>query len=132
MRKKNRLCKCGNKILHDRRGNCHQCNAAYARENRTRHRDLTDIQKMKANARSYAGVYKRRGLLKQKPCEICNEKKSEMHHEDYCYPLQVIWLCRECHLLSHEKTKAIEPWADRVFIVERFKEFTLTYKSSKK
>ena len=30
-----------------------------------------------------------------------------MHHEDYSKPLQVIWLCKACHLAEH-----------RVFIYE--------------
>ncbi len=35
-------------------------------------------------------------LIKQ-PCEICGEPKVQMHHKDYSKPLDVDWLCNECH-----------------------------------
>lgn len=62
---------------------------------------LNEEQKKKANARTYAGVYKRRGLLAQQDCKDCGLKDTEMHHEDYDKPLDVIWLCRICHLKRH-------------------------------
>lgn len=56
-------------------------------------------QRLKANARCYAGVYARRGVLKRKPCEVCGGVENlERHHEDYAKPLQVEWLCRTHHL----------------------------------
>ncbi len=33
------------------------------------------------------------GKLIRKPCEICGEKKTQGHHEDYLKPLSVRWLC---------------------------------------
>lgn len=68
---------------------------------------LTPEQREKDNARSYAGVYKRRGKLIQKPCEKCNSQDSEMHHEDYSKPLEIIWLCRSCHLKLHKQTREV-------------------------
>lgn len=41
----------------------------------------------------------KKGLI-QKPerCELCNRKRYiTAHHEDYEEPLEVMWLCRECH-----------------------------------
>lgn len=70
------------------------------RENRKSHSELSDEQRFKANSRSYANVYQRRGLLKINTCEICG-KKAEKHHDDYSKPLEVRWLCREHHLENH-------------------------------
>lgn len=80
---------------------CKKCHAAYMRENRPKHSELTPEQRKKANARSYAHVYRDRGLIEIKPCEKCGAT-AEMHHEDYSKPTQVRWLCRECHLEHHK------------------------------
>ena len=55
----------------------------------------------KANARSYANTYYNRGKIKKQICRHCGSKKTEMHHEDYLKPLDVVWLCRRCHLELH-------------------------------
>lgn len=37
-------------------------------------------------------------LIKPKRCSHCEKiKKVEGHHEDYSKPLEVIWVCRQCH-----------------------------------
>lgn len=61
---------------------------------------LTESQKKKSNARSYAHVYLKRGHLKRSNCVKCG-KRAEMHHEDYSRPLEIIWLCRKHHLDHH-------------------------------
>ena len=43
------------------------------------------------------------GLIKRMPCEKCGEQKSEGHHDDYSKPLEVRWLCKECHAIHHRK-----------------------------
>lgn len=49
-----------------------------------------------------------RGDLVRKPCEKCGNERSEAHHEDYSKPLEVIWLCRMCHVALHmERTNAL-------------------------
>lgn len=99
MKNAHKLCGCGN-ACRDGQNNCLECHAAYMREHRLKHSELTPEAKKKANARSYANVYLRRGKIKKQTCK-CGDSNSQMHHEDYDKPLEVIWLCRECHLDLH-------------------------------
>jgi hypothetical protein len=62
---------------------------------------LTAEQRRKDIARSYAGVYKRRGKVVIQGCEKCGGS-AEMHHDDYDKPLEIRWLCREHHLELHK------------------------------
>ncbi len=80
---------------------CKACHAAYMREHRPKHSELSDEQRAKANCRSYANVYRRRGKLKQEPCAYCGDPDTQMHHEDYSKPLEVVWVCRACHRAEH-------------------------------
>jgi len=43
----------------------------------------------------------RKGILIKKPCEVCNDPKTEGHHDDYTQPLSVRWLCKKHHLMAH-------------------------------
>lgn len=46
----------------------------------------------------------RSGKLKQMPCQRCRSKKHiDAHHEDYTKPMEVTWLCRDCHGLRHRE-----------------------------
>jgi hypothetical protein len=80
---------------------CCACHAEYMRINRPKHSELTDEQRKKAIARSYAKEYQKKGVLKKKPCDMCGNEDSEKHHPDYNKPLEVRWLCRVCHLDHH-------------------------------
>ncbi len=43
-------------------------------------------------------------LTRPSVCESCfNERFTEAHHEDYSKPLNVEWLCKECHTNLHRK-----------------------------
>ena len=48
----------------------------------------------------------RNGTLVRQPCVRCNEAKAIAHHEDYDYPLVVMWLCQPCHKQRHKELKA--------------------------
>jgi hypothetical protein len=45
----------------------------------------------------------KRGIITKKDkCEICNSKqKLQAHHRDYTKPLEVLWVCRNCHAKIH-------------------------------
>ena len=86
---------------------CLKCHAAYARKNRLR---LVGEARRRANARSYAHVYIKRGKLKRQPCRICGSGKSQMHHENYDRPLEVDWMCAKCRQLYHR----IKSIADKI------------------
>lgn len=46
-------------------------------------------------------------LARPSECECCLEARSvEAHHEDYTKPLEVVWLCRQCHGKKHRKAVA--------------------------
>lgn len=87
---------------------CESCHAAYMREHRPKHSELTPEQKFKANSRAYANTYQRRGHLVAQCCERCGSSGAEKHHEDYAKPLEVNWLCRPCHLEMHSEQE-LEP-----------------------
>lgn len=71
------------------------------RENRLKYKELPDIEKKKAKARSYAKEMVKRGVIIKTPCVKCGSLKAEMHHEDYDKPMEVIWLCKPDHVLLH-------------------------------
>lgn len=85
------------------KGPCLICQARQQREFRKR-TPMTEEQRRKDSARSYAGVYKRAGKLVPQPCETCGTTNVEMHHDDYERPTAVRWLCRPCHLNLHRKS----------------------------
>lgn len=76
------------------------------RRTRPKHGELTGEARLKANCRSYANEYQRRGLLKPAPCAKCGAERAEKHHADYTKPLEVTWLCRSCHLAHHRGERA--------------------------
>ena len=82
---------------------CTSCHAAYMRGWRPDH-PLQGEALARANTRSYANTYQRRGLLVPAPCMMCGSLEIEKHHPDYAKPLQVWWLCRPCHLHWHSLT----------------------------
>jgi hypothetical protein len=52
----------------------------------------------KNSARQKVAGALRSGKLKRLPCEKCaSSVKVQAHHEDYRKPLDVVWLCWDCH-----------------------------------
>lgn len=62
-------------------------------------RGMTPEARKRANARSYAKVYRKRGLIQKGPCEVCGSNDVEAHHEDYDKPTDVRWVCKPHHKL---------------------------------
>lgn len=59
------------------------------------------VHRAKHLARVRLGQAKRRGIIIQLPCADCGSNDSQAHHEDYSKPLEVDWLCRDCHGRRH-------------------------------
>lgn len=57
----------------------------------------------KRRAHVMVGNALRSGKLIRQTCEICGDKKTHAHHEDYTKPLDVIWLCSKHHREVHFK-----------------------------
>lgn len=47
------------------------------------------------------------GNLTRKPCEQCGAEQTQAHHPDYSKPLDVLWLCRDCHRIEHSRLRGI-------------------------
>lgn len=57
--------------------------------------------------RKVQAALKKGAMLRPMICSQCRQEcKPEAHHEDYTIPLDVIWLCRGCHMERHAKAKA--------------------------
>lgn len=63
---------------------------------------------LKTKARMKFAYEFRNGNIKKKPCNVCGDKETEAHHEDYNYPLDVIWLCDKHHKEIHVKKRRKE------------------------
>jgi hypothetical protein len=113
-----RRCKCGTAIT-GRAKRCNPCHAAYMRLNRKSWSELSDLERMKAGARSALKMAVRRGTVVKGPCAICGtDQNIEGHHEDYSKPLEVAWLCRSDHTKVTEEQTEAKCQAAEVFHVE--------------
>lgn len=101
-------------------GKCKQCARKDVRENRIKRRDyyneydsarakkgyktrkkwaIDHKDVLKVNRTLRKAVYD--GLVIRLPCEVCGEKNSVGHHENYSKPLDVVWLCASHHRSRH-------------------------------
>lgn len=108
--------------LHDKeyRANNKEKHAAQSRlwraNNRVKARDIQNRSTVKhrkdhadkVHARSIVSHAIRDGKLIRKPCEVCEDPKSQAHHDDYSKPLEVKWLCLKHHKQA-DKLKKEKP-----------------------
>lgn len=61
-----------------------------------------------------------RGLVERKPCEVCGEKDTHAHHDDYSKPMEVRFLCRKHHAEHHRKleTSIITRYKEELKVLE--------------
>lgn len=87
----------------------------WARENKERHYKNSKRSKERNPERQLAHqsvmwALRLGFLIKPDFCSKCERKiKVEGHHTDYKKPLEVIWLCRTCHLKEHGKLVDVDP-----------------------
>ena len=63
---------------------------------------MNNPKKMKARDIAKHALWS--GKIRQRPCAVCGATNQiDAHHDDYSKPLEVIWLCRSCHLKLHAK-----------------------------
>lgn len=99
--------KCSKPLQSNRIGKnryCLECHNEYMKETRPKHSQLTDDQRLKANARSYLHVYIKRGKIVKQPCKICGDINVQAHHNDHNKPLEVEWYCVKHHIDLHKKS----------------------------
>ena len=68
-------------------------------------RRYKDRNAAKHNARKMVYNWVSRGkMVRPTNCQVCGIScHTEAHHKDYSKPLEVTWLCRNCHLAQHGK-----------------------------
>ena len=58
----------------------------------------------KKRAKDAAKVAYEKGLIKREPCRDCGATEDlEKHHPDYSEPLNIVWLCRKCHMNDDDR-----------------------------
>ena len=60
----------------------------------------------KAAARDAVHYALKVGVIARAPCEVCGERRTEAHHDDYERPLDVRWLCPQHHREHHQRERA--------------------------
>lgn len=85
-------------------------NPSKARAKRERHR-ARHPEKARARWTLHSAVAEGR-IVKADACEDCgvffgDARKLHGHHEDYSKPLEVAWLCKDCHAARHRTKEGI-------------------------
>ena len=73
--------------------------------------------RIKLNAQEMVRYYvKKAKLIKPENCSLCERSgiKIDAHHEDYSKPLDIVWLCCNCHLAIHRHRKRMSQHPERL------------------
>lgn len=62
----------------------------------------------KVAARESVRLAVQSGRLTKEPCVKCGAPKTHGHHEDYSKPLDVVWLCKDCHAARHREMRQVK------------------------
>ena len=65
------------------------------------HNDPEHRRKHLARVKAYDA--RTAGKIARTPCADCGNENTQAHHDDYSQPLNVVWLCRACHLARHKQ-----------------------------
>lgn len=96
---------CRGKKYHGYRGYCKTC---YSKDSVRRVSEYTKLHPEKKNARILTSLAFRKGLLTKDHCTLCGSIEDlHFHHKDYSKPLDVICVCRKCHINIH-KNKGLD------------------------
>jgi len=80
-------------------------------QNTARTKEWRQRNSEKTKAWSAVGNALFKGELEKPPyCELCGvfDVKIHAHHEDYSQPLDVLWLCHDCHMSLHADKRVDE------------------------
>jgi len=93
------------KARHERYRKTPEGKAAYAR---ARKKWLSQNEEKRACHVILGNAVRDGRVLKPSACENCGAEncRIEGHHKDYAKPLDVIWLCKLCHVEQHKETRA--------------------------
>jgi len=81
--------------------------------------------KLRANS-SVKKAIQQGTLTRPDDCETCKMVGTVVaHHTDYSKPLEVMWLCRKCHVQWHKRNGYAETTERTPFVVVRITEASL-------
>jgi len=103
--------KCGGPMEESRVGKygyCKKCHAKNMRDNRPKWTPVYFEEKQKMRARSRSRDYVNKGYIVKERCVLCGKKDTEVHHRDYADPLNVLWVCKDCHAAIHKAHELIK------------------------
>lgn len=107
MRRQTNCSKCGEGLdLHRifKYAYCQKCSSELSKQYLRKHKyhQLPDY-KEKAKVRTVTLAAIKSGKIERKPCEVCGDERSEIHHEDYSDPMKIRWLCKWHHEDVHHQ-----------------------------
>lgn len=81
--------------------------AKYSKNNKEKRKLSTKLyrskNKIKCQCHGIVAYAIKSGSIKRHDCEVCGDKKSHAHHDDYSKPLDVRWLCSKHHNEWHKE-----------------------------